>query len=918
MYRIIKLTDINFLMKKYLFALFGVLSLILTCACHNRATFKIGISQCSSDDWRDKMNNEVIREAMLHDDVEVVIRSADDNSQKQIEDIEFFVNNNFDIIIVAPNEAAPLTPELKKVYDSGIPIIVFDRNINDTTYTQRISVDNRSIGETAAKYALNLIDAPLKVIEISGLPGSTPAIERAEGFRNIILQENGEIIASKPADWQQDKSYLMTDSLLKIYPETNLIYAHNDRMAIGARKASESNGLKNIKIIGIDGAPEIGIKGVADGLIDATFLYPSEGNRILKEAIKILRGEPYEKEILIPATSAVDSTNADILLKQNELLEEDTEKVLILKGQLDDYLSKHSAQTFLLYACILITLLLFAFLFLILRNYWQTKQYHENLKNQNKLLEEERDKQKELNLRLEEATQSKLSFFTNVSHDLRTPLTLIAEPVEQLSRASNLNEGQQTLVKLANKNVKILNRLINQILDFRKYESNKMKLNLTEIDFREALNEWTESFSSVARKRDIKLILEQPEGDEPLLLAIDVEKIESVFFNLMSNAIKYSPDNSKIVVSYKFEGDTLKLVVADNGEGIRDENIPHIFDRFFQVDRIRPKGSGIGLWLVKVFVDLHGGSISVESELGKGTVFTVILPVKHIAETVSDFTSNLTPADVYNELDEIDQEIEFSDEKPLLLIIDDNNDIRKLVAELMQDQYNVINAKDGQEGMRKAIKYVPDIIICDVMMPGIDGMEVCSRLKEEPITSHIPVLMLTACGLDEQRVQGFESGADGYISKPFSSEVLKANAASMIRNRRKIKELYGVNPVKNAGQAGNESKPDKGEIDNEFYNSFLSVFESRMSDPDINVESLASEMGLERTQLYRKIKAITNYSPVELMRNLRLKKAKRLLKTTDKTVSEICYEVGFSNPAYFTKCYKERYGETPSETRTKI
>ena len=403
------------------------------------------------------------------------------------------------------------------------------------------------------------------------------------------------------------------------------------------------------------------------------------------------------------------------------------------------------------------------------------------------------------------------------------------------------------------------------------------------------------------------------------ILALDVEKIERVFFNLVSNAFKYSPDKSSIKVSYSIDGSNLVIKVADTGIGISKEDLASIFDSFYQVDRVRPRGSGIGLSLAKAFVELHGGSIIVESELNKGSVFTVSLPIRHVSKEVEKVESGIREEDVEAELEDIEAEINIEEDKPLLLIIDDNKDIREMIGSLMHEEYNVISAADGKDGIRKAGKYVPDIIICDVMMPGIDGMETCGRLKSEEVTSHIPVLMLTACAMDEQRVQGFESGADGYISKPFSLAVLKSQVASLISNRRRIKNIY-----EKSGTAG-VLRPDSdkvvpknaGVIDADFYNRFLEVFEKEMGNPDINVESLASSLGYERTQLYRKLKAITNYSPVELMRNLRLKKAKKLLITTEKSISEISYEVGFSTPAYFTKCFREQYGKTPSEIREK-
>lgn len=896
--------------------IYFLIGLVLS-SCGGKDKYRIGVSQCSSDDWRSKMNEELLLEAMLHDDIELEIRSGEGNSENQIEDIKYFADNGFDMIIASPNEAQELTPIIREVYNKGIPVIIFDRNIDDTTYTQRIGVDNIGLGKSAALYALSMLPDSIKVMEIYGLPGSTPADDRAEGFREGISNGKGRVIASAAGDWTQDKATIVTDSMLREHPEVNLIFAHNDRMAIGASEVARKSGRKDIKIIGIDAAPDIGIKAVKDKIIDATFLYPTEGNTVLQEAIKILHRQPFDREVVLPLSSAVDATNADILLIQNEVVVEDSEKIKILKGELNDYMTRETTQTVLFYAIIVIVLLIFGFLFLVIRAVWQHRRNQVALMKQNKLLEEERDKQKELNQRLEEATQSKLVFFTNVSHDLRTPLTLIAEPVAQLNGAANLDNRQRTLVKIADKNVKILQRLINQILDFRKYENNKLDLNLTEIDFKQVVRDWLESFYAVANKRDISLTLEEPGGEDPISLAIDVEKIERVFFNLVSNALKYSPDNSSIAVSYEIENNRLVLKVRDTGEGISEENIAHIFDRFFQVDKVRPRGSGIGLSLAKAFIELHNGTLTVESELKKGSVFTVTLPVVHVAESPVKIETGIDESAVNSELEDVEAEITFEDNKPLVLIIDDNKDIREMVGELMKDDYNVLKASNGREGIRKALKYVPDLIICDVMMPGIDGMETCSRLKSEEVSSHIPVLMLTACSMDEQRVQGFDSGADGYLSKPFSSAVLKSQVSSLISNRKRIKDLYdGNNSVATIkGVKVQPPKPGNGDIDNEFYNKFVVIFDREMSNPDVNVEALASEMGLERTQLYRKIKAITNYSPVELMRNLRLKRAKILLTSTEKTISEICYEVGFSTPAYFTKCFREQYGKTPSELR---
>ncbi len=900
--------------------------------CKEDKVYKIGVSQCSQDDWRMKMNDEINREIMYHEDAEVEIRSADDNSQKQIEDIRYFVKNGFDIIIVSPNEAESLTPVIKEVYDSGIPVIIFDRNINGASFTARIGADDEGLGRAAAHYALSISRNNPNALEIKGLPGSSPAKGRHKGFTSEFTSAGGNILASVPANWKEEDAIPATDSLLRQYPDVEVIFAHNDRMAIGASKAAKALGKDHIRILGIDAAPEIGIQAVADSIIDATFLYPTEGHRVIKTALAILKGEPYQRVAIMPASSAVDISNADILLRQNTTMEDETDKIVILKNQLDDYWAQYATQKYLFYACLATIILLFAVVFLVLRVYWQHKRHRGELMEQNRALEEQRDQLQELNQKLEDATQSKLMFFTNVSHDLRTPLTLIAEPVAQLAGASNLTASQHTLMKLADKNVRILQRLINQILDFRKYENGKLNMRLTEIDFRQTVLDWTDSFVQLARKRDIKLRLEAPEGNDPINLAIDVEKMERVFFNLVSNAFKYTRDNGSITISYAINDGKLTLKVADTGEGISERDLGNIFDRFYQVDRIHPKGSGIGLSLAKAFVELHGGTITAESELNKGSVFIVTIPVVHVAETSQTVDKQIEASAVEAELENIEGNAEFESDKPLVLVIDDNRDIREMVSELLSADYNIITASNGSEGVKKAAKYVPDLVICDVMMPVMDGLECCRRLKEEAVTSHIPVLMLTACSMDEQRVQGYDNGADGYLSKPFSADVLKSRSASLIKNRQIIKDLW-QNPVAKASEESGKKAAEKEkakekpadtkdaapkDVENEFYARFLKIFYDDMGNPEMTVDSLASMMGLERTQFYRKIKAITNYSPVELMRNLRLKKARAMVTGSDKSISEIGYEVGFSTPAYFTKCYRESYGETPTETRQKM
>ena len=913
-------------MKLYRVVLAIVFLAFISFSCKKEREYRIGISQCSEDDWRMLMNEEIEREIMFHPEAKVEIRSAGDDNDTQISDIRYFVDNGFDIIIAAPNEADALTPVIKEVYDKGIPVLVFDRSIHGDTYTAFQGADNVGIGKEAAAYAARLMPAGGKVIELAGLSGSTPAEGRGAGFKAGLdsINPNLKIIASVPADWNYDDAVRIADSLLTLHPDADIIYAHNDRMALGASDVAARKGL-HPHIIGIDAAPNIGMKAVADGKIDATFLYPTEGAQLIHTALDILDGKPYAKNLLIPASSPVDRSNVDLLLRRTEQLNQETEKMKMLKGEVDNYWSKHTSQTALLYAAIAILVLVCIVLFLVLRTFWQHRRHQAELVEKNRLLEEQRDLEKELNSRLAAATQSKLTFFTNVSHDLRTPLTLIAEPVEQVSKGSNLDDRQRMLMKIADKNVKILRRLINQILDFRKYENDKLDIYREEVAPAELAREWTDAFRPLAHKRhiDFPVTVELPEG---FTMALDVEKMERVVFNLLSNAFKFTPVKGRVSFSMTLQDNALEITVSDTGRGISEENLKNIFSRFYQVDKVRPEGSGIGLSLAKAFVELHEGTIEVESLEEKGTTFTVLLPVTHSerkADTDSLTLSAESAREVAKVLEDIDDSLPFPEDgeedsdKPLVLVIDDNKDVRLLIRELLGDEYKIIGADGGKEGIKLAARYVPDAIICDVMMPGMDGLETCGMLKSEISTSHIPVLMLTACSMDEQRVQGYASGADGYMAKPFNSDVLKARLSSLIANRRRIKEVLGADTLPGAASDSRTTAQPK-DTENEFYGRFVAIIGRELGNPELSVDALAEMMGMGRSQFYRKIKALTGLSPVELLRDMRLKKARELLLSTDKSVSEIAYEVGFSTPAYFTKCYREVYAETPTALRERL
>ena len=893
--------------------------LALTSCKRDTPRYVIGMSQCSDDSWRHKMNDEILREAMFYEGVSVEIRSAHDDNRRQQEDIQYFIDKKVDLLIVTPNEAAPITPIVEEAFDKGIPVIVVDRKILSDKYTAFMGADNYEIGREVGKYLAAKLGGKGNIVELTGLSGSTPAMERHQGFMSAISRyPDIHLLARADAAWEREPGRIIMDSLLRIYPKIDAVYSHNDRIAPGAFEAAEKLGrAKDIVFVGIDALPGKGngVELVLDSVLDATFIYPTNGDKVLEMAMNILEKKPFARETTME-TAIVDPINAPVMKLQTAHIAELDKKIETLNGRISGYLSRYANQQVVLYGSLLVLLLVAGLLLVAYKALRVKNRLNIELSKQKKQLEEQRDTLSEqrdqliqLSHQLEEATHAKLVFFTNISHDFRTPLTLVADPVEQLLADKDLSGDQHRLLLLVQRNVNFLLRLVNQILDFRKYENGKMEYTPVAIDMLQCFENWNESFLAAARKKHIRFSFDSMPDTDYHTLA-DVEKLERIYFNLLSNAFKFTPENGKVTVrlsAQEKEGQNFfRFTVANTGSLISAEHICSIFDRFYKID-MHHAGSGIGLALVKAFVEMHGGTIQVESDERQGTMFTVELPVCNCTSVADTLSLEVSEQDLPVEFseDEEEQELGYDSSRMSVLIIDDNADIRSYVHGLLNAEYSVIEAANGSEGIRKAMKYVPDLIISDVMMPGMDGIECCRRLKSELQTCHIPVILLTACSLDEQRIQGYDGGADSYISKPFSSQLLLARIRNLIDSHQRLKQFFGDRQTL--------AKEDICDLDKDFVEKFKKIIEEKMSDSGLNVEDLGKDMGLSRVQLYRKIKSLTNYAPNELLRMARLKRAASLLASSELTVAEIAYEVGFTSPSYFTKCYKEQFGESPTE-----
>lgn len=929
-------------MKRKLHLIIYVAIIVLLTGCAQKPRkFVIGVSQCSEDIWRDKLNDELKMGEYLNDSLIVKLASSNDDNVLQNKQINQFVDEGVDLLIVSPNQLSAISKAVERAYDKGIPVILYDRKTNSDKYTAFIGCDNYTIGKSMGTFIAQQLQGKGRIVEISGLEGSSPALERHRGFMDAIKPYPGlQVVASEGGNWKEEGGIQAMKRILKQTQDFDYVFAHNDRLAWGAYVAARQMRVKrNYKYTGVDGMATEGggLELVRDGIFEASYLYPTKGDEVIALAMKILKHQPYERDNYL-STSIITQANAALTLMEARDAERQTRNLKTLHKQVDQYLSDYNSQKVMLIGLCLFLLVCLAAAALIFRGYLIKVRLNETLaktnaelKRLNVELGEKNEELKRLNEEVLELTHSRLVFFTNISHELRTPLTLIADPVEMLLEDSGIKGKSRELLKMVQRNALALQQLVSNILDFRKIQNGKMELKLYRFDIVKTLTMWVGDFQLTAERKQIRLHLDVDDLKGSHEMIADQDKISRIVFNLLSNALKYTPAGGEIFVSLKDEGANLRLDVKDTGKGISQDEADKIFERFFQA-KGAASGTGIGLALVKSFVELHHGEARVESELGKGSDFIVVIPreqegdsqVIHNDVDIVDNSVNASASTGKNVVDEsvlqyiddgdrsrgkVQRLVSENTNRPTVLVIDDNTDIRQYERTLLQDEYVVLEAADGKEGLAVALKEVPDLVICDVMMPVMDGLELTEQLKTNTATSHIPVIMLTAKNLEEHRAEGYEHGADSYITKPFHSKVLLARIENLLRQRQLLKNLY--QGTKEAEKEISEAHLE--DRDKQFLKQLQAIIQKNISDSEFGVEDMGQQIGLSRVQLYRKVKAMTGSSVVDLLRKARLAKARRLLETRSMSVSEVAYEVGFSAPSYFTKCFKEEYGMLPGD-----
>lgn len=855
---------------------------------------------------------------VFYPEIKAVYKQADYNSQKQVEQIKELLKENIDLLIVSPYESAPLTPIINEAYERGVKIIIVDRNINSDSYNSYISADNYEVGKIAGNYAANYLNKKGNILEITGLPTSTPAKERERGFSDALINFPNVRARVINGNWLADGVEKTLPQLQNDLKNVDLIFAHNDVMAKTASDFCREAGFNHIKFIGVDALPGTGLNWIENKTLVASVLYPNGGAEAIRSAYQLLNNKNVIRKNLLK-TILVDSSNVVMLQQQINKINSQQKNIVKQQKLLDEQTRTFNTQRNLIFFLLASLALILAFAGLLLYLRRKIISANNKLKQQNEEISSQSSQIIDLADKARIANEKKLDFFTNISHDIKTPLTLIMAPTEEALANTKLPEITRAQFSIIKRNASKLLLLVNQLMDFRRIELNKMNLKVNETDLVPLLNDILYPFSGFAKQHNIdcRLITK----DSKLMVWIDAENIEKVFFNVIFNAIKFTNDFGYVYI--KIEKDKVNneaiIEVQDSGRGMAVDEQDHVFEKFYSGEHGgNTIGTGLGLSLSKEIIDLHKGSISVKSEKNKGSTFTIRLKTgkEHFAP---EFLTNHTQAYKSRTADWINDYIgnqESRGQTPdgttnghqmdqTLLIIEDDDDLRNFLSNRFSNIFNILTAKDGVDGLKLAFENMPEIIICDVTLPKKGGLELTRNLKNDIRTEHIPIILLSAKTSEESKLEGIKAKADVYITKPFKVEIVEETMHSLLENRLKLKDHFTAEIPKQIS-GGIAKKTDKL-----FLATLNAIIEKNISNEKFSIDDICREMTLSKIQLYRKAKSALETSVNDYILNVRIQRAKYYLQNENISISEIAYRTGFSTPSYFSTAFKKITTETP-------
>ena len=879
-------------------------------------TYRIGFSQCTGgDEWRKTMLTDMKRELGFHPNYTLLYEDAGNSTSRQISQVQSLVERGIDLLIISPNESKPFTKVIEAVFKRGIPVILLDRKIDSESYNAYIGGDNLQLGRMAGTFIANQLNGKGRIVEVWGLPSSSPAQERHKGLQEILTKYPGiEVVKELNGQWERDTVRRVIASELDGLKNVDLLLAHNDVMAMGAYDIYRKAGLqKQLNFVGIDAlpGPSAGMQAVTDGVLKASFLYPTGGEEAIKTAVRILDGKSVNREQILNSIQ-VDASNVYALKAQSDKLlaqQADIEKQSHRIDALTQTYTSQKNTLYLILAILLVALLLGGWALYLYRS---KQTAYQTLEKQNQEILDQKDEIERVSQQARLATEEKLRFYSYISHEFNTPLSLILTPTEDLLGKKTVAPHElKNGLSLVQKNAYRLLRLVDQMLDLRKSDVGKQHLRASEQDLIAFVRDIVFDFRRKAEKQRIDLQLITSLSKLPSWF--DAEKLDKVLFNLLSNAFKYTPKGGLIHVRLELLADQVRIQIEDNGQGMSPEERDHAFDLFYSGSQPFSLSKAIGLALSMEFIQLHRGDISVESVQGEGTTFTILLPLGNshlqpdeIVPTSSQRTLPRLP--VEEDVDEALQPASLAGSKQTgtLLVIEDNDDLRTFLTTRLGNEFDVIADSTAEKGWVRALEIIPDLIISDVMLSGMDGLQLTQRIKADLRTSHIPVILLTANKQMEHQIEGVRAGADMYLTKPFNATYLIETIRTLLANRQKGQQRFASDFVPQAGGSREEKK---------FLNELTRLIEQNLGDPGFGVEKLSREMGISRVQLYRKVQAQLDRNVIDYINDIRLKRAKYLLRETTRTMADIATETGFNSAAYFTTFFKQHTKKTPSEYR---
>lgn len=899
----------------------GFFVLVSVTACQplsdDEEHFKVGFSQCiSTDSWRQAMLLEIQQEAFFQKGLHIEIKDAQGNSERQAAQIDSFVRSQVDALIVSPHESSKiLEAAAEQARNAGIPLILLDRKVNTPDYTAFVGADNYEIGKAAGALAKETLGAKGSIVEIWGVHGASPSIERHRGFQDELRSTLIDVYEVNGwADTNQVAQGLA--QIKEQLAEVDLVFGHTDVLAVSAYEAFKEWELEEgVVFIGIDGLLEEGMTWVEQQKMNATFLYPTGGTEAIQLVSDILYKRPFEKDLILP-TTLITKENLSVMKAQAFRIQHQQRNISL---QQENFRIKELAnlrqQTLLWSLGIGSLIILGLSIFLWSAN--KEKQHINNeLKQKNQEITEQKNRVEEISKEKEEVSEAKVRFFSHISHEIRTPLTLIFSPLQEAMKAPQLSDQNRKDLTLAQTNVSRLLRLMNELLDFRKLEKKQLDINVCEVDLGDFIVELLEPFHSLAKTRSI--LLENILTIENQKAWIDPALFDKVITNLISNAFKNTFEHGKVWCELKDNEseNTIVIEIGDTGIGMTPKELPHIFNPFFQGEQRQGTGVGLGLSLTKELVDLHQAKISVESEYGKGTLFRIVLKKgnthfqnSQISLHNKDYVSNRAFIDP-GPVDLTWNKESNNDDKPLLLLIEDHLDLANYLYEHLEDSYEILVENDGVAGLETAIETIPDIVLCDVAMPLMNGLKLTQILKEDSKTSHIPIIILTARTDFEDRIAGLKVQADSYLTKPFHLGVLRATLETQLQNRALLRQYHRrLYPFTASAQ------PES--LDASFVRHFHKTIEENINNQDLNVEFVQRALNMSRVQLFRKVKAVLGTSVNQSIMEIRLQQARELLINSDIPIAEVAYAKGFSSPSYFSTTFKTKFGSTPAALRKK-